>query len=124
MPKSRQAGDRAKGVGKISMGGAQSLIYETILAEWLTGWGGGKGTGLLISDADVIFWWPPVKYNPLVVLNQNVFTFSNVTNRFEKNLGLGACNRHTLPELQNINTSWILEGWAGPRAKPLCRSVF
>ena len=46
---------REKAEAVIWVGGAYSLLYGAILVEWLTGGGGGKKSGLLISDADVIF---------------------------------------------------------------------
>ena len=44
----------------ISVGGAYSVKYGTILVDWLTG-GGREGSELLILHADVIFGWPLVK---------------------------------------------------------------
>ena len=46
----------------ISKGEAFSLVYETILGGWLTGRGGGEGSGLVISYVDVIFAQPLIKW--------------------------------------------------------------
>ena len=63
-PKWRQPGGRGEGWEQadavISVGGPWSLKYGTILGGWLKD-GGRKGerSGLLLSDADVIFGRPP-----------------------------------------------------------------